>query len=58
LIRGPAQYELAFFVFLNTHQGALDESKIMGYTVISKIVPTSSEEKRRKRERLAWLLEQ
>lgn len=44
--------------FLKTHQQEPDETKILGYTVISKKVPTSSEEKRRKRERLAWLLEQ
>ena len=44
--------------FLRSQRDEPDESKIMGYTVISKIVPTSSEAKRRKRERLAWLLEQ
>ena len=43
--------------FLRSQRDEPDESKIMGYTVISKIVPTSSEAKRRKRERLAWLLE-
>ncbi|MEO1029177.1 MAG: type IV secretion system DNA-binding domain-containing protein [Pseudomonadota bacterium] len=44
--------------FLKAHQEEPDETKILGYTVISKKVPKSSEEKRRKRERLAWLLEQ
>ena len=44
--------------FLRSHREEADKTKILGYTVISKIVPKSSEEKRRKRERLAWLLEQ
>ena len=44
--------------FLRGHQEEPDENKIMGYTVIVKKVPKSSEEKRRRRERLEWLLEQ
>lgn len=42
--------------FLTSHREEPDTNKIMGYTVIVKKVPKSSEEKRRRRERLEWLV--